>query len=97
MILRFGTYTAAAALAVGLTSMSAQADLLFKPGEDPRFNWESYEALKANDLSGKTVTVFGPWLGPDKELVENTMAYFEEATGIDVQYSGSDSFEQQIV
>ncbi|MBS8260860.1 carbohydrate ABC transporter substrate-binding protein [Roseibium polysiphoniae] len=97
MILRFGTTTAAAALAVGLTSMSAQADLLFKPGEDPRFNWESYEALKANDLSGKTVTVFGPWLGPDKDLVENTMAYFEEATGIDVQYSGSDSFEQQIV
>ncbi|MFQ5623490.1 MAG: ABC transporter substrate-binding protein, partial [Paracoccaceae bacterium] len=85
----------------GLLALSAGAasgaDLLFKPGEDSRFHWDSYEALKANDLSGKSVTLFGPWLGPDKELVENTLAYFEAATGIDVQYAGSDSFEQQIV
>lgn len=82
---------------LALTASAAQAELLFKPGEDPRFNWASYEELKKLDLSGKTVTLFGPWLGPDKELVENTMAYFEAATGVDVQYSGSDSFEQQIV
>ncbi|MFD1695795.1 ABC transporter substrate-binding protein [Roseibium aestuarii] len=82
---------------LALTAGAAQAELLFKPGEDPRFNWASYEELKKQDFSGKTVTLFGPWLGPDKDLVERTMAYFEEATGIDVQYSGSDSFEQQIV
>ncbi|WP_417686825.1 ABC transporter substrate-binding protein [Roseibium sp.] len=97
MKLRFLTRCAVAALAIGAAGATAHAELLFKPGEDARFNWDSYEALKANDLSGKTVTLFGPWLGPDKELVENTLAYFEEATGIDVQYSGSDSFEQQIV
>ncbi|WP_417667459.1 ABC transporter substrate-binding protein [Roseibium sp.] len=98
MKLRYLSCCALAALAVGAWGGSAaHAELLFKPGEDARFNWDSYEALKANDLSGKTVTLFGPWLGPDKELVENTLAYFEEATGIDVQYSGSDSFEQQIV
>ncbi len=98
MKMRFLSRSGLAALALGTCGLSAaHAELLFKPGEDPRFNWESYEALKANDFSGKSVTLFGPWLGPDKELVENTMAYFEEATGIDVQYSGSDSFEQQIV
>lgn len=94
---RLMTCTAGLAIAAVLGSGLAQAELLFKPGEDARFNWESYEALKGTDLSGRSVTLFGPWLGPDKELVENTMAYFEEATGIDVQYSGSDSFEQQIV
>ena len=87
-----------AALAV-LAAAPAFADghLKFAPGEDDRFNWASYEALKSMDLSGETVSVFGPWLGPDKELVESVIAYFEEATGADVQYVGSDSFEQQIV
>lgn len=96
--------TAGAALAVAMAGGSAfaqdvasEADLLFKPGEDARFNWASYEELKAQDLSGKSVTVFGPWLSPDDDNVKATMAYFEAATGIDVQYSGSDSFEQQIV
>ncbi|WP_244327730.1 ABC transporter substrate-binding protein [Roseibium sp. RKSG952] len=77
--------------------VATEDDLLFKPGEDPRFNWESYEALKSQDLSGKSVSVFGPWLTPDDDNVKATLAYFEAATGIDVQYSGSDSFEQQIV
>ncbi|HEY7865388.1 MAG TPA: extracellular solute-binding protein, partial [Psychromonas sp.] len=36
-------------------------------------------------------------LGADKDLAESVIAYFEAATGADVQYAGSDSFEQQIV
>ncbi|MEM9268538.1 MAG: ABC transporter substrate-binding protein, partial [Pseudomonadota bacterium] len=90
----------ASAAAIALVAGMAQADghLVFAPGEGP-FSWDAYAEYSANapDLSGQTVTVFGPWLGPDKELVENTFAYFEAATGVDVQYSGSDSFEQQIV
>ncbi|MBT0956687.1 carbohydrate ABC transporter substrate-binding protein [Alphaproteobacteria bacterium KMM 3653] len=76
----------------------AQADghMPFAPGEGD-FNWESFEALKGMDLSGEAVTVFGPWLGPDQELVESVIAYFNEATGAQVTYNGSDSFEQQIV
>ncbi|MEY8096281.1 ABC transporter substrate-binding protein [Falsihalocynthiibacter sp. S25ZX9] len=84
------------AAVIALTAGTAQADLLFTPGEGD-FNWESYEALKSMDLSGETVTVFGPWLGEEKDRFESAAAYFEEATGIDVQYSGSDSFEQQIL
>ena len=90
------TTAIAAGLACG-SVMAAEGDLKFKPGEDKRFNWDSYEALKSMDLNGEKITVFGPWLGPDKELVESVIAYFEEATGADVEYSGSDSFETQIV
>lgn len=87
--------TSAIALAISSTSAFA-ADLKYAPGEDSRFNWDSYEMLKKTDLKGETITVFGPWLGPDKALIESVIAYFEEATGADVQYAGSDSFEQQI-
>ena len=43
------------------------------------------------------MSILGPWLGPDKDLVESMIAYFEAATGATVNYNGSDSFEQQIV
>ena len=89
-------FASAAVLALLGGSASAQ-DLKFAPGEDARFHWDSYEALKSVDLKGQTLTVLGPWLGPDKDLVESVIAYFETATGATVNYSGSDSFEQQIV
>lgn len=83
--------------ALALLAGPAQAqDLLFPPGEGD-FNWESFEALKEYQLNGEQVTVFGPWLGPDQELVESVLAYFAAATGADLRYTGSDSFEQQIV
>ncbi|PWI33226.1 alpha-glucoside ABC transporter substrate-binding protein [Vibrio albus] len=88
--------TSAVALAI-LSSSAAAAELKFKPGEDNRFNWPSYEYLKKVDLKGEVIKISGPWLGPDKALIESVIAYFEEATGADVQYAGSDSFEQQIV
>lgn len=80
-----------------LCGPGAAQELKFPPGEDARFNWASFEELRHTDLSGQTLTVLGPWLGPDKALVESVIAYFEVATGADVQFSGSDSFEQQIV
>ncbi|SOB98304.1 maltose-binding protein /trehalose-binding protein /sucrose-binding protein [Rhodobacter sp. JA431] len=85
------------ALAALTDSGALAQDLKFAPGEDARFNWASYEALQQMDLSGQTLTVLGPWLGPDKDLFESVIAYFEAATGANVVYSGSDSFEQQIV
>jgi alpha-glucoside transport system substrate-binding protein len=86
---------AVAALSVG--SLQA-AELKFKPGDDAKFNWASYEAYKkAVDLSGETLTISGPWLGGDKDLFMSVIAYFEAATGAKVEYAGSDSFEQQIV
>jgi alpha-glucoside transport system substrate-binding protein len=75
---------------------TAQDDLIYPVGEGD-FSWDSYTAFaEANDFEGETMSILGPWLGPDQELVESVIAYFEAATGADVVYSGSDSFEVQI-
>ncbi len=84
------------ALAMLAAGSASAAELKFAPGEGD-FNWDSYEALKEMKLDGEQITVFGPWLGPDQVLVESVLAYFAEATGADVKYTGSDSFEQQIM
>ncbi|PTW52208.1 ABC transporter substrate-binding protein [Rhodovulum kholense] len=87
----------AAALALFAGTAAAQA-LKFTPGEDARFSWDSFEAFAdSHDLSGQTLDISGVWIGPDKDLVESVLAYFEAATGARVRYSGSDSFEQDIV
>jgi len=88
----------AASAAVALSAGGALAqDLTFPLGEGD-FNWDSFEAFAAeHDLSGQELNVFGPWRGDDQELAENMLAYFEEATGADVNYSSSESYEQQIV
>ena len=62
------------------------------------FSWDSFEAFSAaTDLTGQTVTITGPWTGNEKEKVDKVFALFTQATGASVNYSGSDSFEQDIV
>ncbi|KNG95589.1 ABC transporter substrate-binding protein [Pseudaestuariivita atlantica] len=89
---------AAAALVAGAAAADGHANLKFAPGEGP-FSWDAYNAWaeSAPDLSGVEITISGPWLTPEWEIFESTLAYFEAATGADVKYTGSDSFEQQIV
>lgn len=91
-------FASAAALALCAGAASADGHLPFAMGEGP-FSWDAYEEYKANapDLSGQSVTVFGPWLSPEDEIFRSAIAYFEEATGAEVTYTGSDGFEQQIV
>ncbi|MEM7722082.1 MAG: ABC transporter substrate-binding protein [Pseudomonadota bacterium] len=89
-------YASAAALA--LMTGAASADLPFAVGEGD-FNWDSYEAWAASapDLSGQSLTISGPWLSPEAEIFESVLEYFMEATGANATYTGSDSFEQQIM
>lgn len=54
-------------------------------------------SLMAGVGHAEQVTVFGPWLGADQEMVETVLKVFAESSGHDVRYVGSDSFEQQIV
>jgi alpha-glucoside transport system substrate-binding protein len=88
----------ASAAAIALTAAGATAqDLRFPVGEGD-FNWDSYQSFAdAHDLSGESVSISGPWTGLDADLFESVAAYFEEATGATVNYSGSDSFESDFV
>ncbi len=91
-------YAGAAALALTAGMASADGHLAFGSDGGP-FSWDSYNAYKdsAPDLSGQSITVSGPWLSPEDGYFDNMLAYFEDATGADVSYVGSDSFEQNIV
>lgn len=80
-----------------MTGIAVAADLKFPIGQDKRFHWDDLKAFQAMDLKGEKISVFGPWLGPDKDLVNSVLDYFRTATGANVDYAGSDSFEQQIV
>ncbi|MFN3274704.1 MAG: ABC transporter substrate-binding protein [Paracoccus sp. (in: a-proteobacteria)] len=90
-------FTTAAAIA--LIAGTAQAQLVIEPGSDDRINWQSLEDFAAahGDISGQSFNIMGPWLGGDQELFVSVIAYFNEVTGAQANYSGSDSFEQQIV
>lgn len=94
MKLRLSLSVAALALMI---AGPAAAELKFKPGEDARFKWADFVALKKVDLKGETLTIFGPWRGDDEKLVQSILDYFREATGADVKYSSSENYEQQIV
>lgn len=94
MYARFLASAAALALTVG--TASAQ-ELKFPVGEGA-FNWDSYTAFdEATNLDGQTLKMFGPWRGEDQVLVESMLAYFTAASGVKVDYSSSENYEQQIV
>ena len=92
-ILPFGTVVLSLLAAAPVAAQS----LVFPIGQDSRFHWDNLGAFEAMDLSGQEVSVLGPWLGTDRDLISSVLAYFEQATGATVNYAGSDSFEQQIV
>src|SRR6056297_3859794 len=54
------------------------------------------EWTDGQDLSGKTVNIFGAFVDTDAEKFEKSMVPFEEATGIEVEYEGSGDFESLI-
>lgn len=90
-------YAGAAALALIAGTAHADGHLIFPIGEGA-FSWDSYQAFADKyDLSGQTVEITGAWTGNEKEQVDAIFDYFEAATGATVNYSGSDSFEQDIV
>jgi alpha-glucoside transport system substrate-binding protein len=83
-------------IALGVTSAQAQ-DFIFPKGEGA-FSWGALEEFAASHggLTGQTLTVWGPWReGGDQEAFESVVAYFEDATGIDVEYGSSENYEQQ--
>ncbi len=86
-----------AAVAALIAGTAHAQDLAFEIGSGG-FSWDGLAAFaEATDLTGQTVTITGPWTGNEKAKVDIVFDYFEQATGATVNYSGSDSFEQDIV
>ena len=53
--------------------------------------------IGAIELTGQTINISGPWTGPDEDNFRKVIAKFVDATHATVNYTGSQSFEQQIV
>ena len=95
--MKHGLYAGAAALALMAGSVQAEGEMIHAVGEGS-FDWDGFQAFaEANDLSGESLTIFGPWLAGEGKSFENLVAYFDEATGANSSYVGSDSLEQQIL
>ncbi len=54
------------------------------------------ERALSGEFKGTTVSVDGPFVEPDTTLFNESMAAFEEATGIDVNYIGDKEFEARL-
>jgi alpha-glucoside transport system substrate-binding protein len=48
------------------------------------------------DVDGETVTIYGTIVEAEAELLQESWADFEEETGIDIKYEGSQDFETQL-
>ncbi len=55
-----------------------------------------YDRAMAGEFDGTVVTMSGPFTDEDAVKFNNSIAAFEEATGIDIQYEGSKEFEASI-
>jgi alpha-glucoside transport system substrate-binding protein len=81
---------------LGVVAAQAQ-DLQFPKGEGA-FSWDALEefAEAHGDLSGQSLSIWGPWReGGDQEMFLSVIAYFEDATGVNVSYASSENYEQQ--
>ena len=95
---RFGFIGTLMVAIFALTGVAhADSHLIFPIGEG-EFNWDSYHTFaKAHDYSGQQLTITSRFTGANGKLLENTFAYFAEATGADVRHIGSQTFKQDVV
>lgn len=65
-------------------------------GETPVIPGGFLEQALAGEFEGTVVTMMGPATDEDAIKLNNTLAEFEEATGIDIEYTGTKEFEATI-
>lgn len=86
-----------AAILLAGTALATAQDLPFPKGEGG-FNWASLDefAQSHQGLSGQPLSIWNAWSEPgDKEQWEAVLAYFKDATGIDVTSGSSKNYEEQ--
>jgi alpha-glucoside transport system substrate-binding protein len=91
----------ALASASGAASASASGSGAAAPSgginiDDPAAVGPELAAALNGEYEGTTVTLFGPFSGEDEVKFNNSIKRFEEATGIDIQYEGTNTFESAI-
>ncbi len=85
------------AVALVISAGANAQDLKFPKGEGA-FSWDALQefADTHTGLEGEKLTIWGPWReGGDQEQFLTVLAYFEDATGIDIEYGSSENYEQQ--
>ncbi len=85
--------TAAATTAAAGTATTAAAAT--GPTDYSKVGQELVDAF-AGKYKGTKVTMFGPFTADDEVKFNNSMKSFKDATGIDIQYTGSKDFETTI-
>lgn len=83
------------ALAFAACSKEEAAETM-ESSEPAMASYVENEWTNGEDLSGTTVDIFGALVDVDAERFNESMAKFEEATGIDIVYEGSGDFEALI-
>ena len=81
-----------------IVSAGAMAQELKYPKGEGAFSWDALQqfADSHKGMEGQKVTVWGPWReGGDQEQFKTVLAYFTDATGIEVEYGSSENYEQQ--
>jgi len=66
-----------------------------EPADEPMAG-TYYERAMAGEFAGTVVSMTGPFTDEDAVKFDSSVAAFEEATGIDIQYEGSKEFEATI-
>ena len=87
----------AIALSFGVMASAGAVDLKYPKGEG-KFSWDALKTFAEahKDLAGQKLTIWGPWReGGDQEQFKTVLAYFEDATGVTVEYGSSENYEQQ--
>jgi alpha-glucoside transport system substrate-binding protein len=87
------------AIALTLVSGGAMAQNLMFPKGEGDFSWDSLDTFAAahTDLQGQFLTVWSPWRDDpgDASQWAAVVAYFEDATGVDVTLGSSSNYEEQ--
>ena len=96
--MKLKTLVAGLLAATTLSVVAAQAQELKFPKGEGAFSWDALQAFADahKDLAGQELTIWGPWReGGDQEQFLTVLAYFEDATGVKVNYASSENYEQQ--
>ncbi|MGL4648793.1 MAG: ABC transporter substrate-binding protein [Caldilineaceae bacterium] len=87
------TEEAAASEATTETEEAGEAAAVSDGSDTPAVEGGFFERALAGEFDGTVVTMSGPFVDADQAKFEDSVAAFEEATGIDIQYEGTKEFE----